>query len=200
MKNRLFKRGYLSKFTFIFSMLMTFSLTAGAWANEAQLWSKIKSGGHIVLMRHALAPGFGDPDGFTLGDCSTQRVLSEVGRQQAAQIGERFRDNGITEANVYSSPWCRCVDTAERLKLGEVTQSLNVASTFQQNLDGNPARNVAAVKQWIAGLDTGKPTVIVTHQVNITALTGQYSSSGDMVVVHVNGDSLEPVGTIETAP
>ena len=200
MKNGLFKRGYLSKFIFVSSILMTFGLTSGAWANELQLWSKIKSGGHIVLMRHALAPGFGDPDGFTLGDCSTQRVLSETGRQQATQIGERFRANGIAEASVYSSPWCRCVDTAELLKLGKVTQSLNFASTFQQNLDGNPARNVAAVKQWITGLDTSKPTVIVTHQVNITALTGQYSSSGEMVVVRVNGDSLVPVGTIETAP
>ena len=90
MKNGLFKRGYLSKLVLAMSMLMTFGLTSGAWANEAQLWSKIKSGGHIVLMRHALAPGFGDPDGFTLGDCSSQRVLSEVGRHRLHILASAF--------------------------------------------------------------------------------------------------------------
>ena len=198
MINMTLQRDGLGRFAATLCMLLTSFLASGAWANEAELWAKIKSGGHLVLIRHALAPGVGDPDNFKLGDCTTQRLLSDVGREQAAQIGNRFRANGIAEADVYSSPWCRCVDTAERLKLGPVTESLRFASTFQQKMTVNPAEDVAEVKQWLADLKAEKPVVIVTHQVNISALTGKYSSSGEMVVIRLNNGEPEVVGTIET--
>ena len=187
--------------TLMAAVLLTSGLlfSATAQADDSALWSKIKSGEYMVLMRHAYAPGMGDPDNFKLDDCSTQRLLDETGRQQAIRIGERFRANGIDAATVYSSPWCRCFDTAELLKLGPVTKSLNLASTFQEKMDDNPAKKTAGVKHWIANLESEAPIVIVTHQVNISALTGTYAGSGEMIIVRLKSDKeLEVVGEIDT--
>ncbi|WP_300497950.1 histidine phosphatase family protein, partial [uncultured Methylophaga sp.] len=72
----------------------------------------------VIILRHALAPGVGDPEGFDLEECQTQRVLSSEGRQQAIEIGQKLRESGITEAEVFSSEWCRCLETAELLGFG----------------------------------------------------------------------------------
>lgn len=87
----------------------------GAKADDARLWAALADGSAFAMMRHALAPGTGDPANFQLDDCATQRNLSEEGRRQAREIGERFRANGIADAQVVSSQWCRCRDTAELL-------------------------------------------------------------------------------------
>ena len=97
---------------------------ACAETDEAALWAALREGGHVALMRHAIAPGVGDPAGFRLDDCTTQRKLSAQGRAQARAIGERFRANGIATAAVFSSQWCRCLDTARELALGEVARRL----------------------------------------------------------------------------
>ncbi|MCK6409580.1 MAG: histidine phosphatase family protein, partial [Thauera sp.] len=91
--------------------LLLSATTFAATAEEA-LWKALREGGHVALMRHAVAPGVGDPPGFRLDDCATQRNLSAAGRRQAQAIGERFRANGIATAAVFSSQWCRCLDTA----------------------------------------------------------------------------------------
>ena len=164
---------------------------------ESALWNAIKSGGYVVLMRHADAPGTGDPAGFKPGICSTQRNLSDDGRRQAERIGDRFRANGVAAATVYSSPWCRCIDTATALKLGPVTESGMVASTYQNSPANNPAEDSKAVAQWLAKLRSDKPVVVVTHQVNITALTDVFPSSGEMVVVNVGAKGeLKVIGSI----
>lgn len=181
------------------ALLFGLAISAVAQEDESALWSKIKSGEYIVLMRHAYAPGMADPANFKLDDCSTQRVLNETGRQQALRIGERFHANGIEAATVYASPWCRCFSTATLLKLGPVIKSLNFASTYEEKLADNPAKNTTEVKRWIANLESEKPIVIVTHQVNISALTGSYAGSGEMVLVKINDDAeFEVVGEIDT--
>jgi len=153
---------------------------------EETLWKALRSGGHVALMRHALAPGTGDPPEFSIVDCSTQRNLSDEGRQQAKRIGDRFRANGISSALVYSSQWCRCVDTAELLELGVVKELPTLNSFFQDFERRQPQSQ--QLRKWIAKQNLDKPLVLVTHQVNINALTNVYTSSGEMVIVRRNDD------------
>jgi phosphohistidine phosphatase SixA len=180
-------------------LILVFSSAALAQSKQQAIWTAIKSGGHVVLMRHAEAPGIGDPANFTPGVCATQRNLSVDGRKQAERIGERFRANGIVAASVYSSPWCRCVDTATLLKLGPVAESLMIASTYQNSAPNNPAEDIDAVRNWLATIKSDKAVVVVTHQVNITALTNIFPASGEMIVVRV-GDKgeVDVVGSVRT--
>src|SRR5512136_2860055 len=125
---------------------------------------------HLVVLRHAQAPGTGDPSNFRLGDCSTQRNLSPEGREQAARIGARLRAAGLSSTTVYSSQWCRCLETAHNLAVGPVVELPALNSFFQSpELEQKHARLLRA---WIASADLSRPVVLVTHQVNITALTG----------------------------
>lgn len=169
--------------------LMCFLLTASyvlatsgiALAEESDLWNTLRSGNHIALIRHAIAPGMGDPADFTLGDCSTQRNLSEEGRKQARKIGERFRAHGINKALLFSSQWCRCLETAQLLGLGPVQELPALNSFFKHYERGEPQTEI--LKEWIAGQDINEPLVLVTHQVNITALTNVFPASGEIVII-----------------
>lgn len=166
-------------------------------AEETAAWKGLRSGGHVALIRHALAPGTGDPAAFKLGDCSTQRNLSDAGRTQASRIGARFRAEGIETAKVFSSQWCRCLETAELLGLGPV-QALPILNSFYERRE-NQERQTRALEDWLDGQDLDRPVVLVTHQVNITALTGVFPSSGEMVVIRRSEDGgVSVVGTIET--
>lgn len=170
---------------------------ACAETDEAALWAALRDGGHVALMRHAIAPGVGDPAGFRLDDCTTQRKLSAQGRAQARAIGERFRANGITTAAVFSSQWCRCLDTARELALGEVVAFPGLNSFFADR--GEEARHTAAVRALIGERARSPlPLVLVTHQVNITALTGVFPASGEIIVLRVDGDTPSVAGRIRT--
>lgn len=172
---------------------------ACAETDEAALWAALRDGGHVALMRHAIAPGVGDPAGFRLDDCTTQRKLSAQGRAQARAIGERFRANGIGTAAVFSSQWCRCLDTARALALGEVTPFAGLNSFFAGR--GDEARHTRAARALIAGQASGPPPrVLVTHQVNITALAGVFPAAGEIIVMRVDGDALSLAGRILTEP
>ncbi len=142
--------------------------------------------GLVVLMRHAEAPGTGDPPGFRLGDCTTQRTLDDGGRAQARRMGDRLRELGIRQARVLSSQWCRCLETARLLDLGPVEELPALNSFF-----GHPeekAAKVVAVQNVLAGLpDDGAPVILVTHQVTVTALTGVHPASGEAVLLRANG-------------
>jgi len=174
------------------------SARAFSSAEEASLWVEILNGQVVVMMRHALAPGVGDPDDFSLDDCRTQRNLSERGRQQAMQIGERFRDNGIVVADVYTSQWCRCRETAELLDLG-VVNDLPPLNSFFRNRSRGP-QQTADVLQWLSVREDRKPLVLVTHMVNILELTGQTLSSGEMIVFRLQSDhSVSIIGRIKTS-
>jgi hypothetical protein len=111
-------------------LLLTLMLliSAPAHADEAAAWAALGEGGQIALMRHAVTvPGIGDPPGFRLGDCATQRLLSDTGREQAKAIGAALRERGVSADRVLSSAWCRCVDTAELMDVGpvEIFEPLN---------------------------------------------------------------------------
>ncbi len=150
-------------------------------AADEQAWATLRQGQALLLIRHAHAPGLGDPPGFTLGDCTTQRNLDVRGQAQARRWGERLRRQGIGTARVFSSRWCRALDTARLMRLGEVTPLPALDSFFQ-----HPAREAAqtrALREALATLGEGPPVVLVTHQVNITALTGIFPRSGEGLIV-----------------
>jgi hypothetical protein len=156
-----------------------------AFANE-NLWQALRSGTAVGLLRHALAPGIGDPAHFRLEDCATQRNLSEAGRQQARAIGASFHRNGITAARVLSSRWCRCLETARLLDLGPVEPFPPLDSFFAASERAAP--QTAALRAFLSRPYTGPPRVLVTHQVNITALTNVVPRSGELIVVQPLAD------------
>lgn len=158
---------------------------AAAAHGSPQLWAALRSGAAVALVRHAEAPGTGDPAGFRLDDCSTQRNLSPAGRAQAARLGDSFRRQGIAGAEIRSSAWCRCRDTAAGLALGPVQEAAPLNSFFGDS--DAAAERTAALRRLIAGLPAGKAAVLVTHQVNITALTGVFPRSGEVIVVQRDG-------------
>lgn len=165
-------------------------------AQDDDLYAVLRAGDHIGLMRHSTAPGSDDPPNFRLGDCATQRNLSQGGRALAADVGRRLRDAGITSARVVSSQWCRCLDTAELLGLGPVE-----ARPFFNSLVSYPresAQMTRDARAWILAQDLSVPTIVVTHQVNIAALLQSQPREGDIVVVRPSSDGmLDIVGTIE---
>lgn len=148
--------------------------------DDAGLWQALRNGEAFAIMRHAMAPGTGDPSNFKLGDCTTQRNLSERGRTQARTAGSLFRRNGVTKASVYSSQWCRCQETARLLNLGPVND-LAPLNSFFRNYDRS-APQTRALRKWLDAYRGSKPLVLVTHQVNITALTGRGVRSGEIVI------------------
>lgn len=180
----------------VISVILT-PLSVKAETGHFDLWQKVRSGEHVAMIRHALAPGTGDPPGFMIDQCATQRNLSEKGRDQARFIGDLFRQNGIQQARIYSSQWCRCLETARLLDLGKV-EELPVLNSFFQNF-ANKTPQTTALAQWLRQQDLSSPVVLVTHQVNITAFTDVYPRSGEMVIVyrHPEGD-YAVVGTIAT--
>ncbi len=170
---------------------------AGSVKEEEGLWKSLRTGGHFVLIRHAIAPGMCDPPEFTIDNCQTQRNLSAEGRTQAANIGALFRANGIQQARVFSSQWCRCLETAQLLALGTV-QELPLLNSFYRNMQDSKSQT-RRLQEWLQNRNGDQPLVMVTHQVNITALTDVFPSSGELVIVHQSTDGkLSVVGTIET--
>lgn len=172
--------------------LMPTSLLANDWAALAQP-------GSIALMRHALAPGGGDPDGFVLGDCSTQRNLDERGRDQARRIGVALRDAGIRFDAVWSSAWCRSHDTARLMQMGEVELRPSLNSFFAGR--GNRQAQTKDTLAALSALPDKARVLLVTHQVNITALTGVVPASGEIIVTRLRPDgTLEVTGRVNIAP
>lgn len=173
---------------------MILSGAVPARADEAAAWAALQEGGKIVLMRHATTnPGVGDPPGFRLDDCSTQRVLSDAGRDQAKAIGAALREKGVKAGRILTSAWCRCVDTAELMGLGpvEVFEPLN--SFFGRSTEAE--RQTESVRKLIADWKGPGTLMLVTHQVNVTALTDIFPASGEMVVIDQNG---RPIGRISS--
>jgi phosphohistidine phosphatase SixA len=169
---------------------------AKADTTEEWLWDALRSKNHFALLRHALAPGTGDPPEFTLGRRETQRNLSEEGRAQAKRIGDLFRAHGINKALVFSSEWYRCQDTAELLDIGPVV-TLPALNSFFQNFAQKDIKT-ESLKVWLSQQEIDKPLVLVTHQVNITALTEIYPSSGEIVVVKKDAHvGLKVLGSIK---
>ncbi|MBE9032866.1 histidine phosphatase family protein [filamentous cyanobacterium LEGE 11480] len=163
------------------------------------LWAQLQwpQAAYFILMRHALAPGMGDPDNFRLGDCATQRNLSAAGRAQARRTGAALQRRGVALRRVQSSQWCRCMETAALMAVGPVKPFAAINSFFQDR--STEAVQTKAVQQFMLD-NSAKPGVslMVTHFVNIAALTGSGVASGELVVMRVGeGKRLEVVGTID---
>lgn len=170
-----------------------------AAASEAEAWAALRGPGAVALMRHALAPGTGDPAGFTLGDCATQRNLSERGREQARRIGEALRARGVGFDRVLTSEWCRCRETAGLLALGR-PEPLPALNSFFGRYAEREARTEAA-RAFLAEQPPEARLLLVTHQVNISALVGEGARSGEIVVATRGEDgTLTPVGSIRIDP
>lgn len=158
------------------------ALAASPWpASATDVASLLRQGGCVLLLRHAqTVPGVGDPPGFQLGRCDTQRNLSESGRVQAQRIGVWLAARSLAPVAVRSSAWCRCVDTAQ-LAFGTATVWPALNSTFGDRLDQPDA--TAILRSALRALPASRFEAWVTHQVNITALTGVVPAMGEALVV-----------------
>ncbi len=167
-----------------------------ASANGQDLLARLQQGGHALVLRHAIAPGFGDPPGFRLGDCATQRNLDERGRAQAIAIGDTLRARGIRDARVYSSQWCRCLETASLMRLGPVTPLPALNSFFERTQDRE--QNLPALRDFLARQPAdGSPLILMTHHVNIQAVTGINVGPGEGVVLQLKpGEAPRLVGRL----
>ena len=169
----------------VFSLL--FSLTAqSSLANELLIWDKLQGSapkGYVLLMRHSYAPGVGDPDNFKLNDCSTQRNLSDVGRQDAKDVGEWLQRREIKIFRVETSRWCRAKETAQLLGLGKVRLNKNLDSLFEEADALNHPQTAAVRKQIQNHRNKTGLLVLVGHYVNIAALTGVGVASGEGILI-----------------
>ena len=182
---------------FICLMVSTPLAVAETNPNYSEMIDRMKAGGHILMIRHALAPGSGDPANFKIGDCSTQRNLDNRGREQARAIGNWLRSNGITSARMYSSQWCRCLETARLIDLGPVAE-LPALNSFYE-LVQNREPNLKALREFVAAQPKDGPLIIlVTHFVTISAIADWGVSSGEGVLLELNQNKLyEAVGQLD---
>lgn len=178
---------------FIISFLgLTSIAVTNTHSGQDDLIKHLTSGGHILTIRHAYAPGTGDPAHFKIGDCATQRNLDSRGRTQAKAIGDWLRSKGIKVANVYSSQWCRCLETARLLDLGTVAKLPALNSFYEFPQDREP--NIKALRSFIANLPAnGELIIMVTHFVTILEITGEGVSSGEGVVLKLKGQGVYDV-------
>lgn len=177
------------------TILLTLAGALPASSSEAA-WQALREGGAVALFRHARAPGTGDPPGFRLEDCATQRNLSAEGREQARGIGEQFRAWGIPVVRVLSSRWCRSLDTA-RLAFGSQVEPFPPLDSFFSERKGREAQT-RAVRELVEGWRSDGVLALVTHQVNITALTGIFPAEGEAVVLRPRaGAGFDIVGRIQ---
>ena len=184
----------------LLGMILTLAAPLAVFADGDRAVQALTSGGHVLMLRHAYAPGTGDPANFRLDDCSTQRNLNDRGRAQAGAIGDWLRARGVTRARVFSSQWCRCLETAERLGLGPVTPLPALNSFFERPEDREP--NLAALRRFLADQPRdGALIVLVTHFVTIAGLTGEGVGSGEAVVLDLGTGAPYPlIGRLAFGP
>lgn len=178
----------------IFALIAIF--VTNTHAENDDLIEQIKSGGHILMIRHAYAPGTGDPANFKIGDCATQRNLDDRGRSQARAIGDWLRSKGIKDAKVYSSQWCRCQETAALLNFGPVAELPALNSFYGRPRNREP--NVKALRSFIATLPAnGELIIFVTHYVTILEIAGEGVSPGEGVVLKLKeGGAYDVLGSL----
>ena len=173
----------------IFSLLLF-----NVQANEIN-WQPAQEGNKIILIRHSLAPGGGDPVGFKINDCKTQRNLNQIGIDQSKRIGILFRINQVPIDQVLSSQWCRCKDTAKfAFKQFKEFSALN--STFQFPYSKNETRQLKEIKSFVKKWNgQGKNLILVTHYSIITAITNAVPGSGEIVIIDKNFNVLTTIPT-----
>ncbi len=171
-------------FLILFTLLCVQSKVA---LSQSELASNLHDGQHVLLMRHADAPGYGDPQNYLINQCSTQRNLGEFGRKQAKSIGDWLSAQGVHQAKIYSSAWCRCLDTATLLNKGSVKKEVSLGSFFD---DMSQAKKQTDELTKLIAIERKQypntPIIMVTHHVNIQSYVGMVVNSGDMVLVKID--------------
>ena len=163
--------------------------------SSEQNWKPAQEGNKIILIRHSLAPGGGDPTGFKIDDCKTQRNLNRVGINQSKKIGKLFKKNKVLINQVLSSQWCRCKDTA-KYAFGDYKEFTALNSTFQSPYDKNEAKQLKQLYSFVKKWDgKGKNLVLVTHYSIITAITNAVPSSGEIVITDKNFKVISTIST-----
>ena len=173
-------------------ILIIIFTTNTSYSNE-NLVSVLKEGKKIIFIRHALAPGNGDPSNFDIKDCSSQRNLNEKGRLQSKKIGNFFKNYDIKIDKVLSSEWCRCKDTA-KLAFGKFETFNALNSFYDVRFANNKSRQIKDLKNYISNWRGDSNLIIVTHYVVILDLLDRTSSSGEMIITDKN---LNIVGNLE---
>ena len=176
----------------VLSLLLSLSIQP-SYANELLIWDKLNASsakGYVLLLRHSLAPGVGDPENFKLGDCSTQRNLSQEGRDDASEIGAWIKRQKVEIYRVESSRWCRARQSAELLDIGKVKLNKNLDSLFREsNLENHP-KTLKTKQQILNHRSKSGLLVLVGHYVNIAALVGVGVDSGEGVIVKANKNGV----------
>ena len=184
------KKNIISLFISLFFSLFTSHLNA-----SDQLWNLAQEGNKIILIRHSLAPGGGDPPGFKINDCKTQRNLNLTGIKQSKKIGKLFKQNKVPVDQVLSSQWCRCKDTA-KYAFGNYKEFTALNSTFQSPYNRNEGKQLKELYNFAKKWDgKGKNLILITHYSIITAVTTAVPSSGEIVIADKN---FKVLGTIQT--
>lgn len=174
-------------------VLLFLALSSSALADD---WEALKQTGVVAVMRHALAPGTGDPPNFALDDCTTQRNLDDRGRAQAREIGEALRSRGIVFDHVLTSQWCRTRETAELLNVGPVEDASALNSFFSDFASRD--RQTRETLDLIAR--TEGRMLLVSHQVNISALTGRGTGSGEILSIQLTDGGVKVTGSVLIEP
>ena len=156
----------------------------------------LDQGGKLIFIRHAYAPGSGDPKNFNLNDCSTQRNLSNRGKDQSKIIGNFFSKYNINIKNVYSSEWCRCQDTA-KLAFGEYKNLNYLNSFFDERYSKNKKKQIIELKKFIKNWDQNEDLIFVTHYVVILEILNLGTGSGDIVFFDKNYNVLDIINTFD---
>ena len=184
-----------NKIISLLANLFLFCLFTSQINASEQAWNLAQEGNKIILIRHSLAPGGGDPAGFKVDDCKTQRNLNRTGINQSKKIGKLFKKNKVPVDQVLSSQWCRCKDTA-KYAFGNFKEFTALNSTFQSPYNQNEAKQLKDLYEFVKDWNSnGKNLVLVTHYSIITAVTNAVPSSGELVITDKN---FEVLGTIQT--
>jgi phosphohistidine phosphatase SixA len=175
--------------------VLIFSLFSFHSYSADQSWQPAQEGNKILLIRHSLAPGGGDPIGFKINDCKTQRNLNRTGINQSKKIGKLFKKNKVPIDQVLSSQWCRCKDTA-KYAFGEYKEFTALNSTFQSTFQKNERKQIKELYSFVKNWEgKGKNLVLITHYSIITAVTNAVPNSGEIVITDKN---FVVIGTIAT--
>ena len=167
-------------------LLLFISLNTSVKADSKKnIIENLKEGGKLIFIRHAYAPGGGDPENFNIYDCSTQRNLSESGRNQSRKIGNFFTENKIKIENVYSSEWCRCKETAFLAFKNFKTKSF-LNSFFSSKFAQNKNSQMRDFQKFLLDWDEKTNLIFVTHYVVISEILDYPSSSGEIVISNKN--------------
>ena len=177
--------------TFLFFGLLNF--TNHAFSDE-KILSSLNEGKKLIFIRHAIAPGNGDPDNFDITDCSTQRNLNDKGRAQSKIIGEFFKSNKILFDKVLTSEWCRCKDTGI-IAFGDIETFSALNSFYDQRFAKNKYKQIQNLKKYIKNRKSKKNLILITHYVVILEILNLGTSSGEIIISNKN---FELIGNIKT--